>query len=184
MRRVPNKAVGVLPDQRYVITEGDPRSDCQGMGNHVRLRPGRGADTPSSHWNVVGLRHSSLNAVTSSCVPESSLAELGAAGTARAARPGQRRCARTPDHLRHVFGIASRTRPLGAACDHMRHDLPSTAYALVRAISGGGARCWIRPGASGADGSGHRSLSAAGRSSRTSHDLRLQLVAGVGFEPT
>src|SRR5260221_9031065 len=26
------------------------------------------------------------------------------------------RCARTRDHLRHVFGIASRTRPLGAAC--------------------------------------------------------------------
>src|SRR6266851_6525604 len=24
------RAVGVLPDQRYVITEGDARSDCQG----------------------------------------------------------------------------------------------------------------------------------------------------------
>jgi len=157
------------------------------------------------------LTHSSLNAVTSSCVPESSLLELGAlelrtAGSeggrhgnappppatglglrsgawprrwsrlrcppspadvdcaeraGQSGRPGRRgpsrsdsagpghhRCARNHDHLRHVFGIASRTRPLGAACSRRRHDQPPAAYALARDYFRWRrqvpARCWVR----------------------------------------
>jgi len=69
-------------------------------------------------------------------VPGESVNSAGPAASTvplRFCRPAPRhqRGARTRDHLRHVFGIASRTRPLGAASDRMRRDQPPTAYALV-----------------------------------------------------
>jgi len=67
----------------------------------------------------------------------------------------------------------------------MRHDQPPAAYALVRGYFRWwrqvldstrrklSRRCWTP-------------LTFSGRAifARTSHDLQLQLVAGVGFEPT
>ena|SRR6266446_2369672 len=74
-----DRAVGVLPDQRDVITEGDAPSDCQGTG--IMSDCGQAAEQTaprSSTGTLLGLTHSSFNAVTRSCVPESSLLELGA----------------------------------------------------------------------------------------------------------
>ncbi len=76
----------MLPEQRDVITEGDAPSDCQGMG--IMSDCGQAAEQtpPLFTLTLFRLTHSSLNAVTSSCVPESILLELGAPEL-RAGRP-------------------------------------------------------------------------------------------------
>jgi hypothetical protein len=51
--------------------------------------------------------------------------------------------ARTYDHLWHVSGMASRTRPSAAACDRMRRISPRPRTRWSGAISGGGGRCWV-----------------------------------------
>src|SRR5260221_5508338 len=69
-RRVQIRAVGVLPDRRDVITEGDARSD--GLGAGIMSDCGQAAEQtapPALHTGTLfRLTHPSLKAVTSTCL--------------------------------------------------------------------------------------------------------------------